>query len=122
MTPKPPVYTMTEDQLQFSIIDLAKQLKLLVHHCRAAKLPSGKWGTPIQGHAGFCDLVIAGPGGVLFRELKNDTLQPTPEQMTWLGTLDAGGADAAIWRPEQWHDKTIERALKALAKPREVAS
>lgn len=112
--------TMSEDQLQYTIIDLAKRLGLLVHHCRPAPVRQGKWITPIQGFKGFCDLVVAGPGGVVFRELKNDVLQPSPEQMTWLGTLEEGGADVAIWRPAHLHDGTIERELKRLAKPRET--
>lgn len=99
---------MTESQLQYSILDLAKTLRLLVHHCRPAKVRADKW-------------VIAGVGGVVFAELKNDTTQPTPEQMTWLGTLEAGGAETYLWRPRDWDDKTIETVLKRIAKPREVA-
>lgn len=109
---------MTEPQLQVCILDLAKTLHLLVHHCRPAILRSGKWATPIQGHSGFPDLCIAGVGGVVFAELKSDTTQPTPEQMRWLGTLDAGGAETYLWRPADWDDGTIETVLERLAKPR----
>lgn len=119
MTPPPP---MSESQLQFTVIDMAKRLGLLVHHCRPAPVRTGKWVTPIQGHTGFVDLVIVGVGGVLYRELKGEKTHPTPEQMRWMGTLDESGQDVAIWRPEHLRDGTVEAALKALTKPREVTS
>ncbi len=112
---------MAEPTFQRAIVDLAKMLGLLVHHCRPAAGRDGKWVTPIQGHQGFCDLVIAGPGGVLFRELKNDITQPTPQQNRWIDMLRSAGADVAIWRPAQLRDGTIETALKALTRPRGVA-
>lgn len=105
-------YKMTEAQLQASILDLCRHHRLLAMHIRDSRRNIG---------VGFPDLVIAGRGGVIFRELKNDTLQPTPEQMTWLGTLDAGGADAALWRPGHWEDGTVREVLARIAKPREVA-
>lgn len=108
---------MTESQLQYSILDLAKLHGLLVHHCRPAVMRSGKWATPVQGNAGFCDLVIAGLGGVIFRELKGATAQPTDAQMRWLGTLEAAGADAKVWRPRDWESGDIAATLARLAKP-----
>jgi hypothetical protein len=102
---------MTESQLQLSILDLARRHRLLAFHVRDSRKSLG---------VGFPDLVLCGVGGVLFRELKNDVLQPTPEQMCWLGTLDAGGADAALWRPSNWHSGEIADALYRIAKPREV--
>lgn len=101
--------TMTESQLQASILDLCRTYRLMVFHIRDSRTSVG---------VGFPDLVIAGPGGVIFRELKNATLQPTPEQMTWLGTLEAGGADVGMWRPAHWYDGTISACLAALSKPR----
>lgn len=100
---------MTEPQLQSSILDLCRHHRLLAFHIRDSRRNIG---------VGFPDLCIAGVGGVIFRELKNDTLQPTPEQMTWLGTLAEGGADAALWRPAQWDDGTVRDTLARLAKPR----
>jgi hypothetical protein len=112
---------MTEPQLQVCILDLAKYLGLLTHHCRPAIMRSGKWATPIQGNAGFPDLCIAGVGGVVFAELKGDTTQPTDAQMRWLGTLEAAGAEAYLWRPAHWDDGTIREVLARLAKPKAVA-
>lgn len=113
---------MTESQLQYSILDLAKLLGLLVHHCRPAIMQSGKWATPIQGNAGFVDLVISGVGGVVFAELKGDTAQPTEAQMRWLGTLEAAGAETYLWRPADWHSKAIASVLARLSHPREVSA
>lgn len=109
---------MTEPQLQVSILDLAKHLHLLVHHCRPAIMRSGKWATPIQGNAGFCDLVLAGPGGVVFAELKSENTQPTDAQMRWLGTLEAAGAEVYLWRPKDWESGEIQQVLARLAKPK----
>jgi hypothetical protein len=100
---------LTESQLQANILDLCRTLRLLAFHIRDSRKNMG---------VGFPDLVITGVGGTIFRELKNDTLQPTPEQMTWLGTLAEGGADAALWRPEHWWSGEIATTLQRLAKPR----
>jgi hypothetical protein len=109
---------MTESQLMAAVLDLAKYRGLLVHHCRPARQADGSWRTPIQGAKGFPDIVAVGLGGVLFAELKNDVLAPTPEQATWLGTLDAAGADARLWRPKDWLSGEIQDALARLAKPK----
>ncbi len=100
---------MTEGQLQASILDLCRVHRLLVFHIRDSRKNIGM---------GFPDLVIAGVGGTVFRELKNNTLQPTPEQMTWLATLAEGGQDAALWRPDAWHSGEVAQTLARLAKPR----
>lgn len=112
---------MTESQLQYSILDLAKVHHLLVHHCRPAKIRADRWVTPIQGNAGFVDLVIVGVGGVVFAELKGDTTQPTEAQMRWLGTLEAAGSQAYLWRPEHWHSGEIAETLARLARPKAVS-
>jgi hypothetical protein len=103
---------MTEAMLQTSILELARTYRLQAFHCYDSRKSTGP---------GFPDLCLAGPGGVVFAELKNDVLAPTPEQMTWLGTLVEGGAEAYLWRPEQWLDQTIHAVLARLAKPRVIA-
>lgn len=112
MSPRKPGSGMTEAMLQASVMDLARTHRLLAFHVYDSRRSAG---------VGFPDLVIAGRGGVIFRELKNDVLQPTPEQMTWLGTLAEGGADAALWRPEAWLSGQVAEVLARLAKPRQVA-
>lgn len=104
---------MTESQLQASILDLCRHHRLLAFHIRDSRRNIG---------VGFPDLVVTGVGGTIFRELKNDVLQPTPEQMTWLGTLAEGGADAKLWRPEHWFSGEIAETLQRLAKPKAGAS
>lgn len=98
---------MTESQLQASILDLCRHHRLLAFHIRDSRRNIG---------VGFPDLVVTGVGGTIFRELKNDVLQPTPEQRRWIETLQAGGADAEIWRPAQWYDGTIARTLAQISK------
>lgn len=109
MTPRPRRSGMTEAMLQSSILELARTHRLQAFHCYDSRKSTGP---------GFPDLVLCGPGGVVFAELKNDVLAPTPEQMTWLGTLVEGGAEAYLWRPEQWIDQTIQGVLARLAKAR----
>jgi hypothetical protein len=71
--------------------------------------------------SGFPDLVITGPGGVLFRELKTQRGRVTVAQETWLRTLVLAGADACCWRPDDLLTGRIARRLAAisgLGKPR----
>lgn len=112
MTPRQRRSGMTEAMLQSSVLELCRTYRLLAFHVYDSRRSAG---------IGFPDLCIAGPGGVVFAELKNDVLAPTPEQMTWLGMLVEGGAEAYLWRPEQWLDGTIAAVLARLAKPRAVA-
>ena len=71
---------------------------------------------------GFPDLVCVGPGGVLFRELKRQGKDPTPVQQRWLDALDAAGADADTWRPEDFYSGRIANELIAVAGLRVAAS
>lgn len=99
---------LTETQLQTCVMDLARLHGLRIHHCRPARTANG-WATPISGNKGFPDLVIVGPAGVLFRELKAANGKLSPEQTTWLDMLDLAGADAGVWRPVDWPDRiTVE--------------
>lgn len=113
MTPRQRGSGMTEAMLQASILQLARHHRLLAFHVYDSRRSAG---------VGFPDLCIAGQGGVIFRELKNDVLAPTPEQMRWLGTLAEGGADAALWRPEAWLSGEVAETLARLAKARPEVS
>lgn len=64
---------------------------------------------------GFPDLVISGPGGTLFRELKMPRGQLKPEQVTWKYNLIAGGEDYAIWLPADYESGLIETELSQVA-------
>lgn len=107
--------TLTEAQFQSRVMDLAHLHGLHVHHCRPARMASGKWATPISGNKGFVDLVIAGPGGVLFRELKTDRGKLSPDQTSWLHVLETAGADAGVWRPDDW-PSVISQELHDIAR------
>lgn len=65
--------------------------------------------------SGFPDWVIAGPRGVLFRELKKQRGRVTPDQQEWLDALTAAGMDAGVWRPDSLLSGQIAHELAALA-------
>lgn len=110
---------ITEDDLKRTVIDMCRSLGLLVAHFRPAQIRPGVWVTPVEADgAGFVDLVIVGPGGVLFWELKSATGQLSAEQNKWLIALSRAGAKAWLIRPQHLRNGTVEAALKRLAKPR----
>lgn len=106
---------MTEAAFQNQVIQLARMYGWLVQHSRPAQLPSGKWATPIQGYAGFPDLVLAHPRGVIFAELKSATGRIRPEQERWLETLMSAGAEVYVWRPEDLPLIALRLAGKAVS-------
>lgn len=83
---------MTEEQFQKKVTDLCDWLRIAWHHETDSR----------RSKAGFPDLVMAGPGGVLFAELKTDRGRVSPEQNEWLNRLTAAGATAVVWRPRDW--------------------
>ena len=98
---------MSEDALESEVRRMARQLGLKAYH-------------PWKLHArraseGYPDWTIAGPRGVIFRELKTQRGKVTPAQREWLDTLIDGGADAAVWRPSHLLDGTVAREMAALA-------
>jgi hypothetical protein len=70
--------------------------------CQALRLD--RWHTydSRRSPAGWVDEVIAGPHGVLFRELKTETGRVTEAQQKCLEALTAGGLNAGVWRPRDW--------------------
>lgn len=96
---------MTEAQLQQAITDLARWLRLYVYHTRDSR-----------GSArGFPDLVIVGPHGILWRELKSDSGNLAVDQRAWGRALVRAGAGWSVWRPADWHSGRVRRELEALA-------
>jgi hypothetical protein len=89
---------ITEAEFQEKVIARARARRWLVHHTRPCQRADGSWTTPVQGHDGFPDLVLAREGVVLFRELKTDSGRLTEAQRHWLETLP----DAGLWRPGDW--------------------
>lgn len=91
----------SESECQATIVKAATILGYRVHHARPAQGRKG-WRTPIIGHPGFCDLVIAGHGKCFFVELKRRPNRLDPAQQAWIDELEAAGMDVAVWWvPEQ---------------------
>lgn len=97
---------MTETQLQERIIGLCEWLHLLCYHV-------GRSDRGLVSAKGFPDLVIAGPFGTIFAELKNDKSKPTAEQIGWLTTLSRSQEHVYLWRPKDWPQ--IEQMLRKVA-------
>jgi hypothetical protein len=95
---------MTETELLGSIRTLATLTGWLSYHTHDSR----------HSEPGFPDLVLASTrqGRLIIAELKDATRKATDEQRKWLATLSAIGIETALWRPAQWHDGTIQRALK----------
>lgn len=104
------VFKVNEKALQNAVVELAKLYGWRVHHTRPAQMPSGKWATPIQGHAGFPDLVLLRPPEILFVELKSAIGRTSPQQDEWLADLTAAGLEVHLWRPRDI--STIKERLK----------
>lgn len=97
---------MSEEQLLKAVIEEARWRKWKVHHCRPARTQSGRWATPIQGHAGFPDLVLARDNRILFVELKSARGGLSSAQREWAHHLPL-----QVWRPADWTTGRISREL-----------
>ena len=65
---------------------------------------------------GWPDLVLAGPNGVLFREVKGSNDRLSPAQMEWGAVLLGAGLDWGRWRPDDW-DQRIPAEIRAIGGP-----
>lgn len=109
------VRAMRESELQRLVVELALLCGWLVSHTRPARTLQG-WRTPVQGSAGFPDLVLVRGGSrprLVFAELKSARGQVGPEQEAWLSQLRQAGAEVYVWRPADW--PAIEALLRGLA-------
>lgn len=95
----------TEAEFQNLVVDLARHHRWRIVHFRPARTEKG-WRTPIQGDAGFVDLVMARDGHVIFAELKAQTGRLTGDQKEWgfaLTSYGEPGCDPShhyfVWRP-----------------------
>lgn len=87
---------MTEDELKSTVIELAKYRGWKVTHFRPALNRRGQWRTPLEGDAGFVDLVLARRGEVIHAELKTETGVLSKGQREWSEAL---GDTYRLWRP-----------------------
>lgn len=94
---------LTEAQFQRRVTDYCNLRGLRWHHEQDSR----------RSKAGYPDLTIAGPKGVVWLELKTEKGRVKPEQQAWIDTLRAAGCDALIVRPQHWDD--VKALLGALA-------
>jgi hypothetical protein len=93
------VFKINEKALQNAVVELAHLYGWLVHHTRPAQMPSGRWATPIQGDAGFPDLVLVKGHDTIFVELKSAIGRTSGHQDAWIAALREAGQEVHIWRP-----------------------
>jgi hypothetical protein len=98
---------VTEKELQRRVEAQCSRRGLLWHHCRDPRLSC-------RGSRGFPDLVIAGPGGVIFTELKADDGDTSAGQDAWIWTLTASGAIAVVMRPADLATGRITERLEEI--------
>ena len=94
---------MRERDFQRRVMDLCQWLGLRYHHETDSR----------KSRPGFPDLVIVGPHGVLFAELKTETGHVSAEQQAWHDDLKRAAAEVYIWRPSDW--PFVNDRLHALA-------
>jgi hypothetical protein len=100
----PVAAAMSEADVERAVAHNVKQLGLLGYHTRDSR----------RSPEGWPDWVLCGPGGVLFRELKRQQGNPTPQQQAWLDGLTAAGLDADVWRPADLLSGRIAREMAEL--------
>jgi hypothetical protein len=106
---------VTEDDLLGAVLDLCRLKHLHTAHFRPARTAGG-WRTAVSGDGkGFPDLVIVGPRGVLFRELKAERGRTSPQQAEWTFWLRQAGADMGYWDPADLRAGLILEQLKGIA-------
>lgn len=105
----PVVGAWTEAQLQEAVEKLCRTYGRLFHHCQDSRLCHG---------IGFPDLVIAGPGGTLYRELKVRGREPAFEQRRWGRILREAGQDWKIWTETDYASGLIAREIAMLGQPK----
>lgn len=86
--------TITEADFQQRVTDYCDLRRVRWHHETDSR----------RSKAGFPDLVLCGPGGVAFIELKTRTGVVRTEQAAWLDALSDAGQLALVMRPQQWDD------------------
>jgi hypothetical protein len=95
---------MSESQLQAAVTDLCGYRGIWWYHAHQ----------PQHDNAGFPDLVLLGPNGALFRELKKATGKLSGAQLDVGLRMDAAGLDWALWKPADLHSGRIQRELGAI--------
>lgn len=96
---------MTEQELQSAIVEMANWLGFkLAYHTHDST----------HSAAGFPDLVLVNARAqrVVFVEVKSAKGKLSDDQLKWYAGLIAAGAEAYVWRPQDWKDGTVEKGLR----------
>jgi len=92
-----------ESELQTKVIQTCNWYGLRYYHTFDSR----------HSAAGFPDLVIVGPYGVLFVELKGTKGVLSPQQAAWIDELQVAGSEAMVVRPHDFDDLVLH--LKRIA-------
>lgn len=112
----------TELECETTIIQTATRFGWLVHGERTVRVNAGARGyaTPVKGHPGFPDLVLAHrtlPLAII-AELKRMPNTVEPAQRLWHDRLRAAGLDVQIW----WVPEALDELVAYLADPRHIGA
>lgn len=100
----------SEAQLQAAVEAICIRRGLLWHHCSDAR--------KCHGPRGYPDLVVVGPHGIVFAELKSEDGETTGAQDRWAWTIDRVGSldcKTRLWRPRHLTLGNIEHELGSIA-------
>lgn len=106
--------SMTHEDLQQCIIEAAHLLGFKVAGFRRAMKRDGSWSTPVLADGtGFPDLTLVNGAQerLLTVEVKTEKDDLSFEQGIWDALLKEAKVEHYIWRPEDWHNGTVERVL-----------
>ena len=107
--------SLTEQQFQKQVVQLAKLYKWRVAHFRCVRVQrrggAVYYETPVGVDGkGWPDLVMLRGNRLVVAELKVGKNKTTPEQDAWLAAFRSfEDAEVYLWRPSDWHE--IESVL-----------
>lgn len=91
---------MSERDLYYEVTRICDQLELLWHHCADSRHCMGTPGLP--------DLIIAGPRGVIYAELKSADGETDADQDKWIWTLRRSTFPYPLMRMYIWTPADLE--------------
>lgn len=109
---------LSEASMQRTIIEAGQWYGFRVAHFRPAQTARG-WRTPVEGDAGFPDVVLALHGLAYAFELKSERGKLSPEQLAWgdelRGPNGVSVLEYGVVRPSQLDDvlALLERSAAA---------
>lgn len=108
----------TEDAFLAQVMGYCTRKHLRAVHIPKVRVANGRHMTAVSADGrGFVDILIVGPGGDLFWELKVGANTTSPDQVDWHDDLAAAGLRVRVVRPRDWEDGTAQAELDALAAP-----